>query len=214
MCYSNRRWNVFSLLACLALAFGCTPALWAQDPGRKPRPAGEDEEQQIKVLDHVEHDKGLMIEVLEIRRDAQDQLYIRWRYRNPTDKAIRLLAQSNRYRVKAKQESDPEQREEFLEMIWYEGEWDGTVGPGECPDIERAVSNRGMSIATKGKDRNAKVIPKQGVVVGPKEAWEFWAWFEAPAKARCRKLKDGQLIRLHLPNSRALMLIAPKVAQK
>jgi hypothetical protein len=48
-----------------------------------------------KVLATAKHEKGLIVEVLEVKPDPDKQLLtIKWRYRNPTKRAIELVRRS------------------------------------------------------------------------------------------------------------------------
>jgi hypothetical protein len=133
-----------------------------------------------KPLATAKHDKGLIVEVLEIKRDDHEQLYIRWRYKNPSDKSIELLPKSPPIGAGPKTA--------FLKSINYES---GKI------DTDKAYRIPVVN-TVKGNNWRAKDLPKGAVVIGPNMEYEFWAYFYLP-----RNESDVDMT-LHLPDTAAL----------
>jgi hypothetical protein len=166
---NTRRSNmgIYRRAAVLVLVLStATPALAQKDKGE----GGDD-----KPLATAKHEQGLVVEILEVRPDkSKDLLTIRWRYKNPTKKAVVVLEKSG---VAAGSSGYPWLR--FVKDTYFlQGEGDTTYR---------------YSIA---KDTGNKywVTPKIGraaVVVKPEGEVEFWAKFELP---------KSEKISLHLPD--------------
>jgi hypothetical protein len=139
----------------LALAGG-----WTADARCADEPSSGGKE--LKSLGTATQDSGLIVEVLEIKRDEHEQLYIRWRYRNPTDRPIELVGKSPPVGRGPKTA--------FMENTYY-----------ESGKLETANSYRIPIVSTvRGNNWRAKVLPRSAVVVGPKKDYEFWACFYLP----------------------------------
>jgi hypothetical protein len=177
----TERWlSVLPTLMCLALACGGTPTARAD----------ETKTESNKPLATANHDTGLVVEVLEVKADEHEMLLIRWRYRNPTDKPIELLAKSPPIGAGPKKA--------FLKNIYYVA---GKLQTGEAHRMDIVTTD-------DGKDWRAKGLPRAAVVVGAKKDWEFWAYFGMPPKG-------NDTITLHLPGAPAIEgLAVPKAAPK
>jgi hypothetical protein len=153
---------------------GASPAVLAALQPQEGGDAGTD-----KVLATAKHDKGLSVEVLEVKPDANKPLLtVRWRYRNPTKRTIELIGPSPKFIGTSGRPSD-----RFLNGVYY------LEGNKQDEEIYRC------SIA---KDTGGKwwctEVPAEGVQVKAGEAVEFWAKF-SPPEASTRKIS------LHLPET-------------
>src|SRR5262249_44455386 len=119
-----------------------------------------------KPLATANHETGLVVEVPEVKPDEHEMVLIRWRYRNPTDKRIELLGYSGPF-----PEPGGRPKDRFLKGIYY------TVGKLWTGEAYRV----GIVKTDNGKYR-AKEVPMEGVKVGAKKDWEFWAYFPMPPK--------------------------------
>jgi hypothetical protein len=125
-----------------------------------------------KPLAAARHARGLIVEVLEVRPDANKNLLtIRWRYRNPTRRTIELIGRSARFVGTETRAST-----QFLDSIYY------LEGNKQDQEVYRC------SIV---KDTGGKLwctpITRDGVQVKAGESFEFWAKFEVP-EASTRKI--------------------------
>jgi hypothetical protein len=164
-----------TLLPALAVALLLTArsftgaARGADDP-----PAREDAD---KPLATAKHDKGLVVEVLEVRPDKNKPLLtIRWRYRNPTKKPIEVLAQSGPFLQLGGRPID-----HFIRDTYF-------------LNADEDTTYRHSIVRDTGRKLWATPrIGLQRVVVKPRDAVEFWAKFSMPGSTT-------QTISLHLPD--------------
>jgi hypothetical protein len=126
----------------------------AADPGDMPK--------DTEVLARAPGLNGLVVEVLEMKRVNEHKFYVRWRYRNPTDNAIRLIARSRRFVVKAVPADPSEgiQKDVFLKFT-------GCL-------VGRTLYNA----QAEDDSWDCKAVPTEGVTIGPNKSWEFWARFD------------------------------------
>jgi hypothetical protein len=156
--------------------------------------AGSDDDlKETKVLASAKHEKGLLVEVLEIKRDAHDQLYVRWRYRNPTDEPIELVGKSQRFRTR-----DPDPKEVFWNTLYY---FEGRL----ADDAAYRVGI--VRTAGSNKPYSVKVLPRDAVVIRPNKEYEVWACLYPPAKSVSK-------ITLHIPETELIEgLTVPKAGK-
>jgi hypothetical protein len=181
MRWTERGLRFLPLLVCVALACAGAPQARGDE---KSKPESD------KPLATAEHETGLVVEVVEVKRDEHEMLLIRWRYRNPTDKPIELLAKSPVIGAGPKTA--------FLNNTYYiEGK------------LDSAEAFRVSIVRTADKKSyRAKELPKAAVVVGANKDWEFWAYFELPHKG-------NDTIALHVLGAPAIEgLAVPKAAPK
>jgi hypothetical protein len=184
MRWTERGLNVLPILMCLVLACAAAPAARGDE---KSKPETD------KPLATADHEKGLVIEVLEVRPDEHEMVLIRWRYRNPTDKRIELLGYSGPF-----PEPGGRPKDRFLRGIYY------TVGKLRTGEAYRV----GIVKTADGKNYRAKEVPMEGVKVGANKDWEFWAYFPMPPKG-------NDTISLQVPGGPAIEgLAVPKAAPK
>jgi hypothetical protein len=177
----NERQRCFSRILCLALVCG----LASMQGGRAAAYDSKDD----KPLATARLESGLILEVVEIKRDEHEQVRISWRYRNPTDKPIELLEKSPVIGAGPKTA--------YLKNTYYE------VGK-----LETGEGYRVPIVTTVKRNWIAKDLPKAAVVVGPKQQWEFWACFYLPKG-------DDEKITLHVADASPLEgLIVPKKADR
>jgi hypothetical protein len=160
-------------LAILALVSALLPA-----PQRADEPEGDAETE--KPLRTVKHDAGLLVDVLSIQRDKDKKLLtVRWRYRNPTKKAIVALEPSPK--VKALGVDRPVDK--FIRETYYlEGDKD-----------DARKSFRHFIVKDTGRKFWATpLIGLDRVAVRPGGKVVFWAKFSVP-------VNGGATISLHLP---------------
>jgi hypothetical protein len=133
---------------------------------------GEDEGN--KPLATAKHEEGLVVEVLEVRPDkAKDLLTIRWRYKNPTDKAV-VIVKSGRFVTPS---GVPWQR--FVSNTYF-------LQAGDDTTYRYFIVKD-----TGGKYWATPKIGPEGYRIKPGQEVEFWAKFARPKKAK---------ISLHLPD--------------
>jgi hypothetical protein len=131
-----------------------------------------------------------MIEVVEIKRTEHEQLQIRWRYRNPTDKPIELLAKSPPTGAGPKLK--------FVKGIYYEA---GKLQSSKAYLVPIVKTEKGDKWLCKG-------LSAEAVVVDPNKEWEFWAVFYLPRG-------DDDRITLRVPGTPPIEgLQVPKAAKK
>jgi hypothetical protein len=136
-------------------------------------PAPSDKSKDTEVLASAPGVQGLVVEVLEMKRVNEGQFYVRWRYRNPTDNAIRLIARPRRFVVKAgsADPSDGIPKDDFLKFTHYQ------------------AGRSAYHMAEKDNAWDCKAVPTEGVTIGPNKSWEFWARFDLPEKEKVSKVK-------------------------
>jgi hypothetical protein len=118
-------------------------------------------------LARAEHEKGLVVEVLEVRPDRNEMLYIRWRYRNPTKNPVQLIAATPRFRGS---ESPPNTAEKFLAAVYYV---EGKI------ETDQAFRHSVVRQAGTGLPF-AKDLGRAAVVIRPGQQFEVWAKFALP----------------------------------
>jgi hypothetical protein len=119
------------------------------------------------ILARAAHETGLIVEVLEVRPDRNEMLYIRWRYRNPTENPIQLIAATPRFQGT---ETPPNTAEKFLAAVYYsEGKIE--TDPASRHSVVRQAGT-GLPIA--------KDLGKAAVVIRPGQQFEVWAKFTLP----------------------------------
>jgi hypothetical protein len=170
-------------LAVLLLVAAATAVLATLTVAGDAKSAGEGD----KPLAAGKHDDGLIVEVLEIKPTKTNTLQIRWRYRNPTKKGIKLIDSTvpggpaaNALLFTARK---------FYRSIYYiEGKFD--------PDRAKNKAYA-HSILVKGKNRDpvAKDLGTAVQIVRPKGEFEIWAQFDLPAD------KKETTISIILPNT-------------
>jgi hypothetical protein len=124
------------------------------------------EEVKAKVLATEKHEKGLIVEVIEVKPDADRPLLtIRWRYRNPTKRTIRMFTEAPIFAVPARS-SD---RWVFVNAIYF-------LAGGKEDDKQY----RHSVVKDTGGKSWCKSISKDAVQIAPGEEYEFWAKFDLP----------------------------------
>jgi hypothetical protein len=115
-------------------------------------------------------ESGLSVEVLEIRRDKNEMLTIRWRYRNPTKQTIELIATTPRFRGTS---PPPNTAAGFYKAVYYvEGK------------LQTGQANKHYIVIEEGtKKRYARDLGNQAVKLRPNQQYEVWAKFSLPATA-------------------------------
>jgi hypothetical protein len=138
------------------------------DDGNKPLATGK-------------HEEGLIVEVLEVKPTKNEELMIRWRYRNPTGKNIQLIAATPRFRGA---DSPPNTAEKFFQSAFYkEGKF----------ETDAAFNHY---VIAQGNGRlNVADLGKAAVVIRADEVFETWAIFTLPQK------KSEKTITLFLMNT-------------
>jgi hypothetical protein len=132
----------------------------AGDP-KLPKTAGA-------VLGAGKHDDGLIVEVIECKPTKNEELMVRWRYRNPTRQNVELVAQTPAFAVGAGA-TPPNVAKRFLEAVFYK---EGKFESG-------AVANH--YIIAQGSGRlNATDLGKKAIVIRPDKEFEMWAIFTLP----------------------------------
>jgi hypothetical protein len=135
-----------------------------------------------KYLASARHETGLVVEVLEVKRGTDNNVTIRWRYRNTTQKAVQLLVPNPRFQPKV---TPPNTIKKFLENTFY---------------IEGKLES---SKAYHQYITSSKELGNTGVKVGPGEQFEFWATFPAPSN---KGEKSITLCTLGVPPIRNLII--------
>jgi hypothetical protein len=160
-------------LTILALGLALLPA-----PSSAAEPKGESEGD--KPLRTIEHDSGLLVDVLSIQRDKDMKLLtIRWRYRNPTRRTLVVLEGSPT--IKALGVVRPV--EKFIRDVYYL--------EGDKNDVRK--SYRHFIVKDTGRKYWATpLIGLKRVAVRPGGKVVFWAKFSLP-------VNEGARISLHLP---------------
>jgi hypothetical protein len=159
------------LILTLALAMASAAPGYAQEGG--------------KPLATAQHESGLVVEVLEVRPDNNEMLTVRWRYRNPTDRPVELLAATPRFQGTS---SPPNTAAKFYAATYYvEGK------------LQTAQAFKHTIVFEKGTKRlYAKDLGKQAVKLRPGQQFEVWAKFSLPTaaseKAICLHLQGTPLI--------------------
>jgi hypothetical protein len=139
--------------------------------GGKEKPDAEvpDAEDTPQVLAKAEHESGLMVEVTEVKPDADRPLLtIKWRYRNPTKRTIQLIKEQSPFVVPART-SD---RWTFIHEIYFLA--------GDPKDDEKQF--RHPVVNDTGGKSWCKPFGKGAVRIGPDRTWDFWAKFELPER--------------------------------
>jgi hypothetical protein len=175
-------------------ALACLTLLGGQAVIAATRVHDEDGAKESRVLGTANHEKGLIVEVLEIKRDSYDQLYVRWRYRNPTDAPIEVLGKSPRFRTS---EGDPKER--FWNNLYY---FEGKLS-------DDAAYRVGV-VRTVGTNKpySVKVLPRDAIVIRPNKEYEVWACLYLPEKSVTN-------ITLHVPDTELIEgLTIPKAGGK
>jgi hypothetical protein len=157
----------------LALGLALLPA--ARGTAESPSKFGKD-----KPLATAQHDRGLVVDVLEVKRDSNKKLLtVRWRYRNPTDKTVVVLAQSGPFRQFGGRPID-----HFVRDIYY---LEGDKENGEKTYRHSIVRDTGRKLWASPRIGLAKVALKPGQEV------VFWVKFSVP-------VTNADKISLHLPD--------------
>jgi hypothetical protein len=145
-------------------------------------PEAKDDPDAEKPLRTVEHDKGLLVDVLALERDEDRKLLtVRWRYRNPTKKTIVVLEQSPPATIKMLNANRPVVK--FIRETYYlEGD----------KDKARNTYRHFVVKDTAGKYWATPLISPDRVAVKPGAKVVFWAKFSLP-------VNEGATISLHLP---------------
>lgn len=133
--------------------------------GKQKAEAAETEKEEDtkgKPLATANHAKGLVVEVIEVKTDDNKPLLtIRWRYRNPTKRAIELIAQSPRFVGTTARPID-----RFWGSIYY---------------LEGNKADNEAYRCSIVKDTGGKLwcsdLGRQAVIVKPGEDFEVWAKF-------------------------------------
>jgi hypothetical protein len=153
---------------------GATADLLAAVAGAtvKEKPAAATEETEApaaaKVLATSKHENGTIVEVTEVKPDADRPLLtIRWRYRNPTKRTIQMFGEGPTFVVPARSN----ERYMFVHAIYFLA-----GGKDEENQYRHSVVND-----TGGKSW-CKPIGKKPVRIAPGEEYEFWAKFELPSE--------------------------------
>ena len=176
-------WFTAAVWMGLALACGWSAQARCDD---EPSSSGKN----LKPLGTATQDSGLIVEVLEIKRDEHEKLYIRWRYRNPTDRPIELIGKSPPVGKGPKTA--------FMENTYYESGRLETTAAYRMPIVRTARGNNWI----------AKTLPRAAVVVAPKKDWEFWASFPLPRG-------NDSKITLHIADTPPIEgLVVPKKSDK
>lgn len=140
------------------------PVLAALGPAEaEPKPGtGVD-----KPLATAKHDTGLIIEVLEVKPTRNQELIIRWRYRNPTKKPIELIAATPPFATRS---SPPNIAAKFWKSVYYkEGKF----------ETDKVYNHFPLVIGDTSK-ASAKDLGKAAVVVRPDQEFEIWCLFTLP----------------------------------
>jgi Mg-chelatase subunit ChlD len=119
------------------------------------------------TLARAEHETGLIVEVLEVRPDKNEMLFIRWRYRNPTESPVQLIAATPRF---GGTESPPNTAGKFLAAVYYV---EGKV------ETDQALRHSVVRQAGTGLPF-AKDLGRAAVVIRPNQKFEVWAKFTLP----------------------------------
>jgi hypothetical protein len=132
-------------------------------------PAGDaDAEAKVKVLATEKHEKGLVVEVTEVKPDAERPLLtIRWRYRNPTKRTVQLFGEGPTFVVPARSD----ERWLFVHGIYF-------LAGGKDDDNQF----RHSVVKDSGGKSWCKPIGKKPVRIAAGEDYDFWAKFDLPAE--------------------------------
>jgi hypothetical protein len=134
----------------------------------KPSVDDSDKEAKTRVLATEKHEKGLIVEVTEVKPDPDRPLLtIRWRYRNPTKRTIQMFGDGPTFVVPARSD----ERWLFIHGIYFL-----SGGKEDENQFRHSVVND-----TGGKSW-CKPISKKAVRIPPGEEYEFWAKFELPSE--------------------------------
>jgi hypothetical protein len=131
-----------------------------------PKPEANDG----KPLATAKQDDGLIVEVLEVKPTKNETLLIRWRYRNPTRRAIELIAATPRFATRS---SPPNTVTKFWKSVHY---IEGRFQTGQAYDqyilVEDAPRNEYVPCAKK--------LGVDAVVIRPDQEFELYAEFPLP----------------------------------
>jgi len=150
------------------------------------KPAADDDKPDTdgdKPLATVKTDDGLILEIMEVKPTKNETLLIRWRYRNPTNKTIQLIAPTPRFATRS---SPPNTAAKFYKSVQYiEGKF-------------QTASAIVHYILVKGDDsRNynpaAKELGTEGVAVRPKGEYEIYAQFSLPEHKKEKTISISML---------------------
>jgi hypothetical protein len=151
---------------------GATSAVLAavRSAAVKETPAAEDTEggdkDKGKVLATEKHENGMVVEVTEVKPDADRPLLtIRWRYRNTGKRTIQMFGEGPTFVVPARSD----ERWLFLHAIFFL-----SGGKDDENQFRHSIVND-----TGGK-LWCKPIGKKPVKIAPGDNYEFWAKFDLP----------------------------------
>jgi hypothetical protein len=147
-----------------AIGLAVVLALLSAAPGRAQE--SKDKADNPKPLATAKHDKGLIVEVMEVKPDSNKPLLtIRWRYRNPTEKPIEVLKRSGPF-----VQSPPRPVDNFIRNTYV-------LKTGEK---DEKTYRHPIARDTGRKLWATSLIGLDPVVVKPGQAVEFWAKFPLP----------------------------------
>jgi hypothetical protein len=119
-------------------------------------------------LASAKQESGLIVEVLEIKPDNNEMVMIRWRYRNPTQQTIELIAATPRFQGT---NPPPNTAKGFFSAVYYvEGK------------LQTAQAFKHYIVSEKRtKKLYAKDLGRAAVKLHPNQQFEVWAKFSSPA---------------------------------